>query len=280
MRFELTYLAFSPHITIIAPWREWDLKSRSDLVAYARRHNIPVPVTPEKPYSSDRNLFHMSFEGGVLEDPWREPPEGMFALTVSPEKAPDRPTYLEIEFTEGLPVGVNGRRLAPAKLLAVLNEIGGKNGIGRVDMVENRYVGIKSRGVYETPGGTILQIAHRAVESITMDREVMHLRDGLIPRFAELVYYGYWYAPEMEVLQRTIDETQKTVTGTARLKLYKGNCTVVGRKSPAPLYDPAVATFEADRVYQQRDAEGFIRLSALRLRLRALQQQRGKRKHG
>ncbi|MFQ5656102.1 MAG: argininosuccinate synthase [Candidatus Methylomirabilales bacterium] len=280
VRFELTYLAFSPHITIIAPWREWDLRSRSDLVAYAKRHKIPVPVTPEKPYSSDRNLFHISFEGGVLEDPWREPPEGMFTLSVSPEKAPDRPTYIEIEFKEGLPVAVNGKRLSPAKLLASLNEISGKNGIGRVDIVENRYVGMKSRGVYETPAGTVLQIAHRAVESITMDREVLHLRDSLIPRFAELVYYGYWYAPEMEVLQRTIDETQKTVTGTARLKLFKGNCTVVGRKSPTSLYDPTMATFEEDRVYQQRDAEGFIRLNSLRLRLRALQQQRGKKQDG
>ena len=280
VRFELTYLAFNPHITIIAPWREWDLKSRSDLVAYAKRHKIPVPVTPEKPYSSDRNLFHISFEGGVLEDPWREPSEGMFTLTVSPEKAPDRATYLEVEFKDGLPVAVNGRRLSPARLLATLNEIGGKNGIGRVDIVENRYVGMKSRGVYETPGGTILQIAHRAVESITMDREVMHLRDSLVPRFAELVYYGYWYSPEMEVLQRTIDETQKTVTGTARLKLFKGNCIVVGRKSPTSLYDPTMATFEEDRVYQQRDAEGFIRLNALRLRLRALQQQRGKKQDG
>ncbi|MEA3509333.1 MAG: argininosuccinate synthase [candidate division NC10 bacterium] len=280
VRFELTYLAFNPHITIIAPWREWDLKSRSDLVAYAKRHKIPVPVTPEKPYSSDRNLFHISFEGGVLEDPWREPPEGMFTLTVSPEKAPDRATPLEVEFKEGLPVAVNGRRLSPARLLASLNEIGGKTGIGRVDMVENRYVGMKSRGVYETPGGTILQIAHRAVESITMDREVMHLRDSLVPRFAELVYYGYWYSPEMEVLHRTIDETQKTVTGTARVKLFKGNCTVVGRKSPTSLYDPTMATFEEDRVYQQRDAEGFIRLNSLRLRLRALQQQRGKKQDG
>lgn len=280
VRFELTYLAFNPHITIIAPWREWDLKSRSDLVAYAKRHKIPVPVTPEKPYSSDRNLFHISFEGGVLEDPWREPPEGMFTLTVSPEKAPDRATPLEVEFKEGLPVAVNGRKLSPARLLASLNEIGGKNGIGRVDMVENRYVGMKSRGVYETPGGTILQIAHRAVESITMDREVMHLRDSLVPRFAELVYYGYWYSPEMEVLHRTIDETQKTVTGTARVKLFKGNCTVVGRKSPMSLYDPTMATFEEDRVYQQRDAEGFIRLNSLRLRLRALQQQRGKKQDG
>ncbi len=277
VRFELTYLALDPHITIVAPWREWDLKSRSDLVAYAKRHGIPVPVTPEKLYSSDRNLFHMSFEGGVLEDPWQEPSEEMFTLTVSPEKAPDHPTYTEIEFNEGLPVAVNGRKLSPARLLATLNEIGGKNGIGRVDIVENRYVGIKSRGVYETPGGTMLQIAHRAVESITMDREVMHLRDALIPRFAELVYYGYWYSPEMEVLQRTIDETQKPVSGIARVKLFKGNCIVVGRKSAVSLYDPEMATFEADQVYHQKDAEGFIRLNALRLRLQAIQRPRGKK---
>ncbi len=277
VRFELTYMALNPDVTIIAPWREWDLNSRSDLVAYAKRHRIPVPVTPEKPYSSDRNLFHISFEGGVLEDPWREPSEGMFTLTVTPEKAPDRPTYVEIEFAEGHPVAVNGRKLSPAKLLTILNEIGGKNGVGRVDIVENRYVGMKSRGVYETPGGTVLRVAHQAVESITMDREVMRLRDSLVPRFAELVYYGYWYAPEMEVLHRTIDATQKNVTGTARLKLFKGNCFVVGRKSPVSLYDPAMATFEADRVYQQKDAEGFIRLNALRLRLQTMQRRRGKK---
>lgn len=276
VRFELTYMALDPAIQVIAPWREWDLHSRSDLVAYAKRHAIPVPVTPEKPYSSDRNLFHISFEGGVLEDPWREPPEEMFTLTVAPEKTPDHPTYVEIGFTEGLPVAVNGRRLSPARLLATLNEVAGKNGVGRVDLVENRYVGMKSRGVYETPGGTMLHVAHRAVESITMDREVMHLRDALIPRFAELVYYGYWYSPEMEVLKRTINETQKHVTGTARLKLFKGNCTVVGRKSPVSLYDPAMATFEGDRVYDQKDAGGFIRLNALRLRLRAMRR-RGKK---
>ncbi len=277
VRFELTYLAHDPHIQIIAPWREWDLKSRSDLVAYAKRHGIAIPVTPEKPYSSDRNLFHISFEGGVLEDPWREPPEAMFTLTASPEQAPDHPTHIELEFKEGLPVAVNGRKMSPVKLLAMLNEIGGKNGVGRVDIVENRYVGMKSRGVYETPGGTILHVAHRAVESITMDREVMHLRDTLVPRFAELVYYGYWYSPEMEVLHRTIDETQKNVDGTARLKLFKGNCMVVGRKSPVSLYDPAMATFEGDRVYHQKDAEGFIRLNALRLRLKAMQRRQGKK---
>ena len=270
VRFELTYMALDPAIRVIAPWREWDLRSRSDLIDYARRHGIATPVTAEKPYSTDRNLFHISFEGGVLEDPWREPPQEMFTLTVAPEKAPDHPTYVEIGFTEGLPVAVNGRRLSPARLLATLNEAAGKHGVGRVDLIENRYVGMKSRGVYETPGGTVLQVAHRAVESITMDREVMHLRDALIPRFAELVYYGYWYSPEMEVLKRMIDETQKHVTGTARLKLFKGTCIVVGRKSPVSLYDPAMATFEADRVYDQKDAGGFIRLNALRLRLTAM----------
>jgi len=276
VRFELTYMALDPAIRVIAPWREWDLRSRSDLIDYARRHGIATPVTAEKPYSTDRNLYHISFEGGVLEDPWREPPQEMFTLTVAPEKAPDHPTYVEIGFTEGLPVAVNGRRLSPARLLATLNEAAGKNGVGRVDLVENRYVGMKSRGVYETPGGTVLQVAHRAVESITMDREVMHLRDALIPRFAELVYYGYWYSPEMEVLNRMIDETQKHVTGTARLKLFKGTCIVVGRKSPVSLYDPAMATFEADRVYDQKDAGGFIRLNALRLRLKAMRR-RGKK---
>jgi argininosuccinate synthase len=272
VRFELTYLAFDPHIRIIAPWREWEFKSRSDLLGYAKRHGIPVPVTKAKPYSSDRNLFHISFEGGVLEDPWMEPPADMYTLTVAPEKAPARPTLLEVEFEQGVPVAVDGRRLPPVALLRHLNAVGGKNGIGRVDLVENRYVGMKSRGVYETPGGTILHVAHRAVESITMDREVMHLRESLTPRFAELVYYGYWFSPEMEMLRAAIEESQRTVTGTARLKLYRGNCTVVGRKSKVSLYDPAYATFEEDPVYRQRDAEGFIRLHALRLRIRALTQ--------
>jgi argininosuccinate synthase len=272
VRFELTYLAIDPHIRIIAPWREWEFKSRSDLVAYAKRHRIPVPVTKAKPYSSDRNLFHISFEGGILEDPWVEPPADMFTLTVAPEKSPARPTALEVDFEEGVPVAVDGRRMGPVALLAHLNAVGGKNGVGRVDLVENRYVGMKSRGVYETPGGTILHAAHRAVESITMDREVMHLRDTLTPRFAELVYYGYWFSPEMEMMRAAIEESQRTVTGTARLKLYRGNCTVVGRKSKVSLYDPAYATFEEDSVYRQRDAEGFIRLNALRLRIRALMQ--------
>ncbi|MGE5849144.1 MAG: argininosuccinate synthase [Candidatus Methylomirabilota bacterium] len=276
VRFELTYYTFDPNIRIIAPWREWTFRSRTDLAEYAKKHGIPTPVTAERPYSSDRNLFHLSFEGGILEDPWAEPPEKMYVLTVSPEVAPNRPTYVEIDIERGVPVAVDGIRMGPAALLGHLNSMGGENGIGRVDMVENRYVGMKSRGVYETPGGTILHAAHRAVESITMDREVMHLRDSLIPRVAELVYYGYWYSPEMEVLQATIEESQKNVTGTARLKLYKGNCDVVGRKSPVSLYDPDFATFEAEQVYQQADATGFIRLNALRLRIRALTQQRRK----
>jgi argininosuccinate synthase len=278
VRFELTYFAIDPHIRVIAPWREWSLRSRTDLVEYARQHGIPVPVTREKPYSTDRNLFHISFEGGVLEDPWQEPMEKMFLLSVSPEVAPDKATYLEIEFVDGVPVAVDGKRMSPARLLARLNAIGGANGIGRVDMVENRFVGMKSRGVYETPGGTILHIAHRAIESITLDREVMHLRDSLMPRFAELVYYGYWFSPEMRVLRRLVEESQVGVTGTVRLKLYKGNCDVAGRKSPVSLYDPAFATFEAEDVYRQKDAEGFIRLNALRLRIRALAEQRRKRK--
>ncbi len=270
VRFELTYYALNPHIRVISPWREWAFKSREELIEYARANGIPVPVTKEKPYSSDRNLLHISFEGGILEDPWSEPPEDMFILSVSPEKAPDRPTFIEIEFEDGVPKRVDGKALSPAALLAKLNEIGGQNGIGRVDMVENRYVGMKSRGVYETPGGTILHIAHRAIESITMDREVMHFRDGLIPKISELIYYGYWFSPEMEVFKKMIDEMQKDVTGTVRLKLYKGNCTVVGRKSEKSLYHGAFATFEKDMVYNQKDAEGFIKLNALRLRIRRM----------
>ncbi len=273
VRFELSYYAIDPHIRVIAPWREWKLRSRADLIAYAKRHRIPVPTTKARPYSTDRNLFHISFEGGILEDPWQEPPEQMFVLSVSPEKAPDHATYVEVEFEDGAPVAVDGKRLSPARLLGRLNRIGGEHGVGRVDVVENRYVGMKSRGVYETPGGTILQVAHRAVESITMDREVMHLRDSLIPRISELVYYGYWFSPEMELLRRTIDESQKGVTGIARVKLYKGSCEVVGRRSARSLYHPAFATFEEDQVYRQKDAEGFIRLNALRLRIRALRTQ-------
>ena len=269
VRFELTYQALAPDLKIIAPWREWDMESRSDLVAYAQTHGIPVPVTKEKPYSSDRNLLHLSFEGGILEDPWEEPPDDMFVLTSAPERAPDEPRYVEIDFEAGDPVAVDGERLSPANLLARLNELGGDHGIGRVDLVENRYVGLKSRGVYETPGGTILRAAHQAMESLTLDREVMHLRDSLMPRYAELVYYGYWFAPERYALQSLIDEAQKPVTGTAKLKLYKGNVTVAGRKAPGSLYRPDLATFEAGTGYRQADATGFIRLNALRLKIKA-----------
>ena len=270
VRFELAYYAIDPHITIIAPWREWAFKSRSDLIEYSRDCNIPITVTEEKPYSTDRNLFHISYEGGILEDPWNEPPEDMFVLSVSPENAPDKATYIEIEFERGIPVAVDGERLDPVALLTTLNEAAGRNGIGRVDMVESRFVGMKSRGVYETPGGTLLHAGHRAVESITLDREVMHLRDSLIPRYAELVYYGFWFAPEAELMRRMVDDTQHNVSGTARLKLYKGACTVVGRKSPDSLYHPDFATFESEAVYDQADAEGFIRLNSLRLRINAL----------
>lgn len=270
VRFELTYLSLNPRIKIIAPWRLWHLKSRQSLIAYAKKHKIPLKVSAKRPYSIDRNLFHASFEGGLLEDPWLEPKEDMFILTTSPQKAPDKPTYLEISYAQGNPVAINNQRLSPARLLAKLNRLGGTNGIGRVDMVENRYVGMKSRGVYETPGGTILHSAHRALESITLDREVMHLKDSLITRYAELVYYGYWFSPEREILQRTIDESQKNITGTVRLKLYKGNCIVVGRKSPNPLYHLGYATFEEDTVYDQKLADGFIQLNALRLKIRKL----------
>lgn len=270
VRFEMTYLALAPHIRIIAPWRQWPLNSRRALMDYAESHGIAVPATPKKPYSMDRNLLHISYEGGVLEDPWKKPPDDMFVLSVSPESAPDRPEVIEISFEQGDPVAVNAERLSPAALLARLNVLGGRNGIGRVDLVENRFVGMKSRGVYETPGGTILREAHMAMESITMDREVMHLRDSLIPKYAELVYYGFWFSPEMRALQALIDESQKGVSGTVRLELYKGNCRVTGRKSDVSIYRPEFATFEADEVYRQQDAEGFIRLNALRLRIQAL----------
>ncbi len=270
VRFELTYYALMPGIHVITPWREWEFKSRTDLVNYAKRHGIPTPVTAEKPYSSDRNLMHISFEGGILEDPGVEPPENMFVLTRSPEKAPARPQYVEIDFVKGIPVAVDGKKMGPAKLLGHLNRIGGIHGIGRVDLVENRYVGIKSHGVYETPGGTILHAAHRAVESLTLDREVMHLRDSLIPKFAELIYYGYWYSPEMDVLKGMVEKTQENVTGTARIKLYKGNCIVAGRRSPVSLYRTDFATFEKETVFNQRDAEGFVKINALRLKIRAM----------
>ncbi len=270
VRFELAYMALEPGLKIIAPWRLWDFKGREDLMAYARSKNIPVPVTPKKPYSSDRNLLHISFEGGILEDIWAEPPEDMFVLSVPPEAAPDHAEYVEIGFERGNAVSVNGDSLSPAGLLARLNELGGKNGIGRVDMVENRYVGMKSRGVYETPGGTILRTAHIAMESITVDREVMRIRDGLIPRYSDMIYNGYWFSPEREMLQALVDDTQKNVAGVVRLKLYKGNCIVAGRRSQVSLYDPDFATFEEDEVYRQADAEGFIRLNGLRLKIARL----------
>ena len=270
VRFELTYYALKPDIKVIAPWREWEFDSRESLINYAKKHGIPVPVTKKKPYSTDVNIFHTSYEGGILEDPWAEPPENLFTLTVSPEKAVSRAQYVEIGFRNGDPVSVAGKNLSPAELLKKLNTVAGQHGIGRLDMVENRFVGMKSRGIYETPGGTILQIAHRAVESITLDRELMHLRDSLMPKYSELVYNGFWFSPERQALQCLIDETQKGVTGTARLKLYKGNCIVAGRKAPKSLYSAELATFEAEDVYDQKDAEGFIKLNALRLKIRKL----------
>ncbi len=270
VRFELTYYALKPDIKIIAPWRLWDLNSRSKLIEFADAHQIPIPHDKrgEAPYSADANLLHISCEGKALENPWNEPEEYIFTRSVSPEAAPDKPTYVEIDFEKGDPVAVDGKRLSPAALLTRLNELGGANGIGRMDIVENRYVGMKSRGVYETPGGTILFHARRAVESLTLDKGAMHLKDELMPRYAELVYNGFWFAPEREMIQAAIDESQKVVTGTARVKLYKGNVIVVGRKSPNSLYSEQIVTFEADTVYDQRDATGFIKLNALRLRLR------------
>ena len=270
VRFELSYFAIDPAIKIIAPWREWDLNSRSALMAFAEKHGIPVPTTADKPYSTDRNLLHISYEGGILEDPWNPPPEDMFTLSVSPKEAPDTPEEIDIKFEKGDPVAVNGESMSPAALLAELNKLGGRHGIGRDDIVENRFVGMKSRGVYETPGGSILRKAHMAVESITMDREVMHLRDSMIPKYAEMIYYGFWFSPERELLQKMIDDTQQNVSGVVRLELYKGNCRVLGRKSEESLYNADFATFEDDTVYQQQDAEGFIRLNALRLRIRKL----------
>ncbi|HEX8183151.1 MAG TPA: argininosuccinate synthase [Blastocatellia bacterium] len=273
VRFELTYYALEPGIRVIAPWREWEFKSRSDLIAYAQQHEIPITATKEKPYSMDRNLMHISYEGGILEDPWAEPPGEIFILTRSPEDAPGKPVYVEIDFESGAPVAIDGESLSPAKLLDRLNRLGGEHGVGRVDLVENRFVGMKSRGVYETPGVTILQAAHRAVESLTLDREVAHLKDSLNTRVAEMIYYGFWYTPEFEAIRALIDETQRRVTGTARLKLYKGNCVVVGRRSPLSLYSEEFATFEQDTVYNQRDAEGFIKLNALRLRMRRMKEE-------
>jgi len=272
VRFELGAYALNPDIKVIAPWREWDLLSREKLVAYAAERGIPVEqhTGQKSPYSMDANLLHISYEGGTLEDPWNPPSEDMWRWTVSPESAPDDPTHIEIEYERGDIVAVDGQAMSPAQVLEHLNTVGGANGIGRLDIVENRYVGIKSRGAYETPGGTIMLRAHRAMESITLDREVAHLKDDLMPRYAAMIYNGYWWSPERRVLQTLIDSTQNVVNGTVRLKLYKGNVTVVGRQSPNSLFDQNIATFEDDGgAYNQADAEGFIRLNALRLRTRA-----------
>jgi argininosuccinate synthase len=269
VRFELAYHTLNPEIIIIAPWREWDLNSRSALIDYAVAHGIPVPVTKAKPYSMDRNMFHISYEGGVLEDPWTSPDEDMFMLSVSPEKAPDKATVIEIQYEAGNPVAVNGEKMSPATLLERLNQYGGENGVGRIDIVENRFVGMKSRGIYETPGGTILHQAHRGIESITLDREVTFLRDSLIPSYARMIYNGFWYSPERELLQQTMDQMQMHVTGEVRLKLYKGNCIVLGRKAEKSLYNQNIASFEESHGYSQNDADGFIKLNALRLKLYA-----------
>ncbi|MSM39241.1 MAG: argininosuccinate synthase [Geobacter sp.] len=273
VRFELAYYHYNPAITVVAPWRDWKLNSRQALVNYAKKNGIPIPVTKKRPWSSDRNILHISFEGGILEDTWAEPPENMFVLTKAPEKAPNKPQFVEIEFRNGNAVAVDGEKMSPAQLLAHLNYIGGEHGIGRVDLLENRSVGMKSRGVYETPGGTILREAHSAVEQITMDREVMRIRDSLIPEYARQVYSGYWFSPEREMLQVLIDDSQKCVNGVARLKLYKGHCRTVGRKSETnSLFNLDFATFEKDQVFNQADATGFIKINSLRLRIRALMQ--------
>ncbi len=267
VRFELTAYALNPNIRVIAPWREWDLKGREDCVSYAAEHGIPVPVSRDKPYSTDANLFHISYEGGILEDPWAAPPDDMWTLTADPERAPDEPEEVEVSFEAGNPVALNGERLAPAPLLRVANHLAGRHGVGRIDIVENRFVGMKSRGCYETPGGTLLHWGHRAVESLTLDRQVMQLRDELMPKYAAMVYNGFWFSPERQALQTLMDDIQRTVTGVARLKLYKGGIAVVGRRSPNSLYRQDVATFEEDSVYDQADADGFIKLNALRLRI-------------
>jgi len=277
VRFELAFAALAPELQVIAPWRTWNLDSRSKLYAFAEKHGIEVPGTKERGYSMDANVLHTSYEGYDLEDPWVEPQEDMFRRSVSPEKAPDKAEYVEIEYEAGDPVAIDGKRLTPFQLLHELNAIAGRHGIGRADIVENRYVGMKSRGVYETPGGTVLLAAHRALETLTLDREVMHLRDSLIPRYAEMVYYGYWFAPEREMLQVAIDESQLRVNGTVRMKLYKGSATVAGRRSGSSMYVPDLATFEADTVYSQADATGFIRLNALRLKIRHVVEAREKK---
>ena len=269
VRFELTAYAMQPGIKIIAPWREWKFKSRTELINYAKKHGIPVPVTAAKPYSQDRNLLHISFEGGILEDPWSAPPDDLSVMTRPLSKAADEPEDVIISFKKGIPVKVNGKTYSPAKLMIKLNELGSKHAVGRIDIVENRFVGMKSRGVYETPGGTILHTAHRALETITMDKEVMFLRDSFIPNYARMVYNGFWYAPEREMLQVAITESQKFVTGDVRVKLFKGACHVSGRRSEYSIYDEKICTFEKEDVYDQHDAEGFIKLNALRLRMLA-----------
>ena len=266
VRFELVYHTFAPKLRIISPWREWDFKSREDLLNFAKKRGIKIPVTRKKPYSCDRNLFHTSYEGGALEDPWAEPDEAMFEMTAAPERTPAKPEYAEISFVRGSPVAVNGKKLSPANLINRLNTVAGRHGVGRADIVENRFVGMKSRGVYETPAGTVLHLAHRAVESITVDREAMRVKEAMMPKIAETVYYGFWYSPEMEAMMKAVEETQKTVTGTARVKLYKGGVSIVGRKAKKSLYSPALATFEEDDIYDQKDAGGFIKLNALRLK--------------
>ncbi len=272
VRFEMTYMALDPSIKIISAWKDehWTLHSREAMIDYAERYNIPIKSTKKSPYSEDRNLLHISHEGGVLEDLWQEPPEDMFAMTVSPENAPDRPTYVEVSFEQGNPVAIDGKAMSPARLLDCMNSLAGENGVGRVDMVENRFVGMKSRGIYETPGGTALWAAHRAMETITMDREAMLIRDSVMPKYAQIIYNGFWYSPEREMLQKMIDEAQRSVTGTVRLKLYKGNCIPVGVKAPVSLYSEKLATFDEDDVYDHKDATGFIRLNALRLKMQAL----------
>jgi len=269
VRFELTAYAMQPGIKVIAPWREWKFKSRTELINYAKKHDIPVPVTAAKPYSQDRNLLHISFEGGILEDPWSAPPDDLSVMTRPLSKAVDEPEDVIISFKKGIPVKVNGKTLSPAKLMIKLNELGSKHAVGRIDIVENRFVGMKSRGVYETPGGTILHTAHRALETITMDKEVMFLRDGFIPNYARMIYNGFWYAPEREMLQVAITESQKFVTGDVRVKLFKGACHITGRRSEYSIYDEKICTFEKEDVYDQHDAEGFIKLNALRLRMLA-----------
>jgi len=270
IRFELTFQALAPELKILAPWRSWEFEGRSDLISYARSFGIPITSTEEKPYSIDQNIMHTSYEGGILEDPWESPPEDIFLLSVAPQQAPDSPTGIIIDFEAGIPVKVNDKALGPVEILQELNRVAGANGVGRVDLVENRMVGMKSRGVYETPGMTVLHKAHRALESLTLDREVQHLKDELAPRIAELIYYGFWFAPEMELLLQLIQNSQKRVTGKVRIQLYKGNCVIQGRSSPFNLYDPAYATFEADEVYSQADAQGFIQLQGLRLRVASL----------